>query len=114
MKKVLALILLLPLFGSLVMEQPAHAWPKTPKIFKKLDVTDQNSTIRDVGRKVDPTNANSAGGRIIKKALPVSCAVAGAVASSPASLTAAGVLVTVGAASAAHTGCYKIVEEAQK
>ncbi|MBW4596749.1 MAG: hypothetical protein KME46_28590 [Brasilonema angustatum HA4187-MV1] len=113
MRKVLALILVLPLLSSVVTEQPAHAW-KTPKIIREADVTNKNSGIRKVGPRVDPTNPNSAGGRFVKKAVPVSCAVAGAVAASPATLTAAGVVVTAGAATVAHSGCYKIVEEAQK
>lgn len=46
MRKVLALILLLPFLGSVVTQQPAHAWPKTPKVIRDLDVTDKNSGIR--------------------------------------------------------------------
>lgn len=109
MRKVLALILLLPLLGSVVTEQPAHALKiKTPQIIKNADVTNRNSGIRKAGVTIDPTNPNSRGGRLIKKALPVSCAVAGAVAAAP------GVVVAVGTAAVAHTGCYKIVEEVQK
>ncbi|PSB54288.1 hypothetical protein [Chamaesiphon polymorphus] len=113
MKKVLALGLFLPLFGGIIMEQPAHAnWFK--KNLPKLDPTARNSDVSKFGRKIDPTNPNSAGGRFTRKAFPVACGVAGAIKTSPAALTGAGIAVTAGSAVAAHQGCYKIVQEAQK
>jgi hypothetical protein len=114
MKKsqVLALILLLPILTSAI-QYPAEA-----NIFKRvgkvIDVTNEDSGVRRFGRGVDPTNRQSTGGRLVKKALPVACGTAGAIVTAPATLTAAGVLVTVGAAGAAHQGCYKVVEQVQR
>jgi hypothetical protein len=56
---------------------------------------------RKIGCKIDPSNPNSAGGRFVKKVVPVSCAVAGAVYLDPS------------VAPDAHQGCYKVINSIQ-
>ena len=114
MKKsqVLAAILLLPILINAI-QYPAEA-NILREVGKAVDVTNKDSSIRKLGKRVDPINRRSTGGRFVKKALPVACGTAGAIVTAPATLTAAGFLVTVGAAGAAHQGCYKIVKEVQR
>ncbi len=97
--------------GVLSIQDLANA--KTPRWLRRLDPTDRNSAVREAGRRIDPSNPNSQGGRFVRKAIPVGCGVAGAIATAPATLTAAGIVVTAGSASVAQTGCYKIIQEAQ-